>query len=106
MKKTKNKKQSFKVKPLGDRVLVQEIEKNTGEEMKSGIIIPETVSEDKGAKKGKVVAVGKGRYDDGKLEPMEVSVGDIVLFQWGDQIKVDGTEYHVVSQSQIIAIIK
>lgn len=100
------KKLSIKVKPLGDRVLIKETDKERGEEMKSGIIIPDSVNEDKGAKKGIVVAVGPGRYEEGKLIPMRVSVGDTVLFSWGDVIKISGEEYHVVNESNIIAIIK
>lgn len=96
---------SFKVKPLGDRVLVREL-KNEGEKIVSGIIIPETVSEDRGAKKGEVVAVGAGKFDDGVLVPMSVKVGDKVLFQWGDKLTVDGTEYEMVNESAILAIIK
>lgn len=90
MKKTAKKVSSFKVKPLGDRILIKELDKETGGETKSGIIIPETVTEDKGSKKGKVVAVGEGRYDDGKLIPVKVKVGQTVLFQWGDMLKIDG----------------
>ena len=96
---------SFKVKPLGDRVLVREL-KNTGEKSFSGIIIPETVSEDRGSKKGEVVAVGAGKFDDGVLVPMSVKVGDKVLFQWGDKLTVDGVEYEMVAESGILAIIK
>lgn len=106
MKKETTKKSSVKVKPLADRVLVKEIVQESGGEMKSGIFIPETVNDDKGAKKGTVVAVGPGRYDDGKLVPLQVAVGDTVLFQWGDMIKIDGVEYHVVSESNIVAIVK
>jgi|SRR3989344_651208 len=107
MKKETGKKSPLKVKPLGDRVLISEIEEKDGERMsKGGIIIPETVSEDKGAKKGKVVAVGEGRYEDGKRIPVSVSVGDTVLFQWGDQVKISGEEYHIVSESNIIAVVK
>ena len=50
--------------------------------------------------------IGEGRFEDGKVIPMKVSVGNVVLFQWGDQIKIDGEEYHVVSESNIIAIVK
>jgi len=92
------------VRPLSDRVLIQEI---TDKESVTagGIIIPDTVDTDKGSKRGKVVAVGKGRFDDGKLVPVEVSVGDTVLFQWGDKIKVSGSEYFIVRESEIIAVI-
>ena len=96
---------NFKVKPLGDRVLVREL-KNTGEKSFSGIIIPDSVGDDHGAKKGEVVAVGPGKYDDGVLVPMNVKVGDKVLFQWGDKLTVDGEEYEMVAESAILAIIR
>lgn len=96
---------SFKVRPLGDRVLVKEL-KNAGERSVSGIIIPETVGEDRGAKKGEVIAVGPGKFDDGILAPMQVRVGDKVLFQWGDKLTIDGAEYEMVAESSILAVIK
>ena len=94
-----------KVKPLGDRVLVRELKKE-GERSVSGIIIPETVGEDRGARKGEVIAVGAGKFDDGILVPMQVRVGDNVLFQWGDKLTIDGEEYEMVNESAILAIIK
>jgi chaperonin GroES len=93
------------IKPLADRVLVKESQKAKNE-TKSGIIIPDTVEEDKGAHKGEVVAVGSGKYDDGVLVPMSVKVGDEVLFQWGDKIKIDGVEYWIVNESNILAVVK
>ena len=96
---------SFKVRPLGDRVLVREM-KGGGEKSISGIIIPETVNADRGAKKGEVVAVGPGKYDDGMLVPMSVKVGEKVLFQWGDKLTIDGEEYEMVSESSILAVLK
>lgn len=93
------------IRPLGDRVLVREL-KAGGEKSISGIIIPETVSEDRGAKKGEVVAVGPGKYEDGKVIPMSVKVGDKVLFQWGDKLTIDGEEYEMIPESGILAIIK
>ncbi len=95
----------FKVKPLGDRVLVRELKKE-GEKVVSGIIIPESAGEDRGARKGEVIAVGPGKYDDGKLCPIGVKAGDKVLFQWGDKMTVDGVEYEMVAESSILAIIK
>lgn len=94
--------------PLGDRVLIK-VEKAEDAERKhaSGIIIPATVKEDRGAKRGEVVAVGPGRItDEGKLIPTKIKVGDTVLFQWGDEIVMDGVEYQVVSESNILAVIK
>ena len=96
---------NLRVRPLGDRVLVREM-KDEGEKVVSGIIIPESAGEDRGAKKGEVVAVGPGKYDDGVLVPMTVKVGDKVLFQWGDKLTIDGVEYEMVAESSILAIIK
>ncbi|KKS44280.1 MAG: 10 kDa chaperonin [candidate division CPR1 bacterium GW2011_GWA2_42_17] len=94
------------IKPLGDRVLIKEIKAVEGGKTASGIFIPDTVKEDRGAKQGEVVAVGPGRMDDGKLIPISVKVGDQVLYQWGDTIKIGETEYVMVSESNIIGIIK
>src|SRR3989344_1103060 len=102
----KNKDISKNIKPLGDRVLIKESMDNKEKKTSTGIIIPVTVNEDKGSKKGEVVAVGEGNYEDGKLMPMTVKVGDEVLFQWGDRIKVDDEEYYIVKESEILAIIK
>ncbi len=87
------------IKPLGDRVLVepQEAEEKTA----SGIIIPETAKEK--PQKGKVVAVGKGTKD----EDMEVKNGDMVLYgkYAGTEINIEGKEYLMMRQSDILAII-
>ncbi|MCX7767117.1 MAG: co-chaperone GroES [Candidatus Sumerlaeia bacterium] len=93
------------VKPLGDRVVVKRIEE---EEQKSagGIIIPDTAKEK--PQRGKVIAVGPGRLsDDGKRMPMEVKVGDEILFgkYSGTDIKIDGEEYLIMHESDILAII-
>ena len=73
----------IQVQPLHDRVLIHEDTESKEKKTSSGIIIPVTVNEDKGSKNGKVVAVGQGRYEDGKLIPISVKIGDNVLFQWG-----------------------
>lgn len=95
-----------KVHPLADRVLIKEIDAKKGGETKSGIIIPETVDKEHGAHRGEVMAVGEGRYDDGVLVPINVKVGDTVLFQWGDKLTIDGEEYWIINESSILAIIK
>lgn len=91
------------VKPLGDRVL---IEAELPEEMtKTGIILPDTAKEK--PQSGTVVAVGEGsRAMDGSLIPMTVKVGDKVLFSkyGGSEIKIDGEEYLVVKESDILVI--
>lgn len=96
------------IKPLGDKVLIKEIEPAEGGKTESGIIIPDTVKEDRGAKKGIVISVGPGRFEDGSPRriPMGVKAGDTVLYQWGDTVKIKDEEYVVVSESNIIGIIK
>ena len=95
------------IKPLGDRVLIkEEMEKGAERITASGIIIPDSANGDRGAKRGTVVAVGEGKYEDGKLIPMRVVVGDAVLFQWGDTVKIADEEYHMVNESNILGIIK
>ena len=91
---------SINVKPLADRVI---IEPSAAEETTSGgIIIPDTVKEK--PKKGKVVAAGSGKKD----EPVTVKVGDTVLYgQYsGTEIKIDGSDYLIMRESDIFAIVK
>jgi len=97
---------SKKIRPLHDRVLIKESLESSEKKTSSGIIIPITVNEDKGSKSGEVVAVGPGRTEEGKHIEISVNVGDKVLFQWGDKIKVDGDDYYMVRESEILAIIK
>ncbi len=107
MKNTPKKKSaSFKLIPLGDKVILKEIKGSEGKKTESGIYIPDTVKEDKGSKRGTVVAVGEGRFEDGNRIPVCVSVGDEVLFQWGDQIIFDGEEYFIVREGEISAVVK
>ena len=91
--------------PLSDRALIKESAK-ADTKTAGGIIIPESVKEVRGAKKGIVVAVGKGKMEEGKLIPMSVKVGDQVLFNWSDEITIDGEKYSLVRDSEILAIIK
>jgi chaperonin GroES len=94
------------IKPLGDRVLVELIDQTT--KSAGGIIIPDTVNKERG-EQGKVIAVGAGRRtDDGKLIPLSVKKGDKIIFsKYGpDEIKVDGREYFIISESNILAIIE
>jgi len=104
MKKTKD---LPNIRPLGDKVVIKELSaEETGRKTDSGIYIPDTVKEDREGRQGKVVALGAGRIEEGKRVPIDVSIGDTVLFSWGDKVKVDGEEYFVVSESSIIAVIK
>lgn len=89
------------IKPLGDRIVVEASEQE--EKSAGGIIIPDSAKEK--PKQGKVLAVGPGAKDEnGKRIPMDVEVGDIVLFtQWaGSDIKIDGNEYKVLKESDVI----
>ncbi len=97
---------SKKIRPLADRILIKETKVNSDKKTASGIIIPGTVNEDKVSKQGEIVAVGSGRYEDGKLIPISVKVGENVMFQWGDKIMVEGEEYYLVKESELLAIIK
>ena len=96
----------FSLLPLGDRVVVQPDEKGGEKKLASGIIIPETVDKEKPAQ-GTVVAVGPGKYEDGKRVPMQVKVGDRVLFsKYGyDEVKIEGQEYYILSESGILGIV-
>lgn len=96
------------LRPLGDKVLIRPLsDAELGSTSPSGIIIPETVDREK-ADRGEVVAVGPGRWDeDGeKRIPLSVVVGDKVIFQWGDKVEYQGTEYYLVSESNISAVIE
>lgn len=97
------------LKPLADRVVVRPLtDEEAGNVSKSGIIIPDTAKKDK-PEQGIVMAVGAGKWDeDGeKRIPMEVKVGDKVMFsKYGfDEIKVEDKDYYVLSESSILAII-
>lgn len=106
-KKTEIKSEKVAIRPLGDKVVIRELdEKETGRKTESGIYIPDSVKEDRESRQGKVVAVGAGRMEDGKRIAPEVKVGDTVLFSWGDKVKHEGQEYFVVSESSVIAVIK
>jgi chaperonin GroES len=96
---------NLKLQPLGDRVIVKPVAK--GEKTTSfGIIIPESTDKERPAK-GTVVAVGPGKTEDGNLVPMNVKVGQQVLFsKYGyDEVKLDGEEYFILTESSILAIV-
>jgi chaperonin GroES len=94
-----------KVRLLGDRVLIREDESLSEKKTSQGIIIPVTVSNDKGSKQGKVVSVGCGRYEDGERVEIAVKEGDSVLFSWGDKVRIADEELYLVRESEIIAVI-
>jgi chaperonin GroES len=94
-----------KVQPLGDRVLIKPLEAQ--EKTKGGIILPDTAKEK--PQEGEVVAVGKGKISEsGKAEPLEVKVGDKVLYgkYSGTEIKIDGEDHLIVKEEDILAILK
>ena len=95
----------MKIKPLSDKILVQRLEAES--KTAGGIVIPDAAKEK--PQKGKVIAIGKGRIlDDGKLRPMQVKKGDKVLFTSyaGTEIKIDGHEYLIMDESDILAVIE
>lgn len=97
---------NMNLKPLHDHVIVKAIAKN--EVTKSGIVIPETIDKEK-PEKGEVVAVGPGKLmESGQRAPMSVKIGDKVMFKKysPDEIKVDGEEYLVISDGDIIAVLE
>ncbi len=93
------------IKPLGDRVLVEAIEDK--EQIKDGIVIPDSAKEK--PQEAKIIALGTGKTDDdGKKVPFEVKVGETVLTSkyGGTDIKLNGNEYKILSSSDILAIVK
>jgi chaperonin GroES len=95
------------VQPLADRVLIKP-ESAEAEKLASGIYVPETAQKEK-PERGEVIAVGEGkRGENGQLMPLRVKVGDTVMFsKYGfDEIKIDDEDYVIVSESQILAILK
>ena len=95
----------MKFRPLHDRVLIKVLDSE--EKTSGGIIIPDTAKEK--PQEGEVVAVGPGARDsNGKISPMDVKTGDIVLFgKWsGTEVKIDGKEYSIMKESDIMGISK
>ena len=93
-----------KVQPLSDRVLVKVLEAE--EKTKGGIVLPDTAKEK--PQQAEVVAVGKGKVQDGKQIPLEVKVGDRVLFgrYSGTELAVEGEDFLMLKEDDIVAIVK
>lgn len=93
-----------KIRPLHDRVIVKRIEEE--EKSKGGIIIPDTAKEK--PQEGKVIAVGPGKREDGKLIAPDVKTGDRVLFgkYAGTEIKLEGEEHLILREEDILGIIE
>ena len=89
------------LKPLGDRVIVEVLEEE--EVTVSGIVLPDTAKEK--PQRGRVLAVGEGRFEDGKRMPLEVKADDEVVYSkyGGTEIKVDGEELLVLRESDVLA---
>ncbi|PIQ66575.1 MAG: co-chaperone GroES [Candidatus Zambryskibacteria bacterium CG11_big_fil_rev_8_21_14_0_20_42_18] len=110
MKKTD--KTKAKISPCGDRVLVrpfteEALRKSQGKTPSFGIILPDSVTKEKSAQ-GKVLAVGEGKWIEGKLVAVRVKVGDTVIFsKYGyDEVEDDGEELYLLKEDNILAVIK
>ena len=94
---------STKVSPLADRVVVKALEET--EQMRGGLYIPDTAKEK--PQQGELVAVGPGRYDEGKRVPMDLKVGDKVLYgkYSGTEVTIDGDQLLILRESDVLAVI-
>ena len=96
----------MKIKPLSDHLLIEPMKKE--EKTKTGILLPDTAEKER-PEQGKVMAVGPGKKtDEGKIIPLEVKVGDVVLFtKYGpNEIKVGDKEYLIAKEEDILAILE
>jgi len=96
---------AVRLRPLGDRVIVKPIEKK--DEIRSGLIIPDTAKEK--PQEGEIIAAGKGKIgEDGKLIPMDVKAGDKILYgkYSGTEVKLDGQEFLIMHQDDILGIVE
>jgi chaperonin GroES len=93
-----------KIRPLHDRVIVKRIDEE--EKTKGGIIIPDTAKEK--PQEGRVVAVGPGKQDDGKVIPLGVKAGDKILFgkYSGTEIKLDGEDHLILREDDILGVLE
>ena len=94
---------SVNVGPLADRVVVRSLEGN--EQTRGGLFIPDTAKEK--PQQGEIVAAGPGRFDDGKRVPMEVKVGDKVLYgkYSGTEVTIDGEALLILRESDVLAVL-
>ena len=91
------------VKPLADRVVIKALEET--EQMRGGLFIPDTAKEK--PQQGEIVAVGPGRYEDGKLVPMSLKVGDKVLYgkYSGTEVTLSGDQVLILRETDVLAVI-
>ncbi|MCL4873457.1 co-chaperone GroES [bacterium] len=94
----------MKIRPLHDRVIVKRLEEK--EKTKGGIIIPESAKETPA--EGKVIAVGPGKKENGKVEPMAVKVNDNIIFSKyaGTEIKVEGEDLLIMREEDILGVVE
>jgi len=94
---------SVNVAPLADRVVVRSLESN--EQTRGGLFIPDTAKEK--PQEGEILAVGPGRFDDGKRVPMEVKVGDKVLYgkYSGTEVTIDTQQFLILRESDVLAVV-
>ena len=94
---------SVNVGPLADRVVVRSLDRN--EQTRGGLFIPDTAREK--PQQGEIVAAGPGRFDDGKRVPMEVKVGDKVLYgkYSGTEVTIDGEALLILRESDVLAVL-
>jgi chaperonin GroES len=94
---------AFNLKPLEDRIVVKASEEEST--TSSGIVIPDTAKEK--PQEGTVVAVGPGRFEDGARVPLDVAVGDTVIYSkyGGTEVKVEGDEYLILSARDVLAVV-
>ncbi|SMB96693.1 chaperonin GroES [Desulfonispora thiosulfatigenes DSM 11270] len=92
------------IKPLGDKVVIKAMAQE--QKTKSGIVLPDTASKEK-PQQGEVLAVGSGKIENGQKFPMEVKVGDNILFSKyaGTEVKIDGEEVLILSERDILAVL-
>jgi chaperonin GroES len=92
-----------KVSPLADRVVIKALEET--EQMRGGLYIPDTAKEK--PQQGEIVAVGPGRFDEGKRVPMDVKVGDKVLYgkYSGTEVTIEGEQLLILRESDVLAVI-
>ena len=94
---------STKVQPLADRVVIRALEET--EQMRGGLYIPDTAKEK--PQQGEIIAIGPGKYEDGKLVPMTVKVGDKVLYgkYSGTEVTLDNENYLILREADVLAVI-
>jgi len=95
----------MKIQPLGDRIVIEVLEAK--EKTKGGIVLPDSAKEK--PQEGKVVAVGKGKVsDEGKVIPLEVKVGDKILYgkYSGAEVTLDEKEYLIIKEEDVLAVVK